>query len=137
MATTAGLLLALATSAQAGRTSSAATNRLPVISVTVKAPSATSRIVHVVNRDTVVGSYFLIRAVDRPKIVSAVGPTGPCTVSESPFLIVTDKHIEYRAHCRFTLKPGRAVDFRLSTRGAGTVAAFVCPPKPTTFPCRS
>jgi hypothetical protein len=130
--TAAGLVIALASSAQAGRSSASDTSRLPKIAVTIKVPSPKSRLVHIVNQDTVPGYLFLIRSVDSPKIVSA---NDLCVLSKSLFFAVTEKHYEYRAHCRFTLAPGRTLDIRLGTRGAGTLSVFACPPRPTVGPC--
>ena len=131
--TAAGLVIALASSAQAGPTSASETSRLPRIAVTIKVLSPTSRLVHIVNRDTVTGYLFLIRSVDSPKILSA---SDPCVVSKGPFFVVTEKHYEYRAHCKFALAPGRAHDFRLGTRGGGALGVFACPRGASVGPCR-
>jgi hypothetical protein len=106
---------------------------LPKIAVTIKVLSPTSRLVHIVNRDTVTGYLFLIRSVDSPKILSA---SGRCVLSKSLFFVVTEKHYEYRAHCRFALAQGRALDIRLGTRGGGALGVFACPPRPNVGPCR-
>jgi hypothetical protein len=127
-----GLLLAVALPTYAP----AASPRVPEISATVRALSPTSRLVHIVNRGTVPGYLFLIRSVDSPKIVSATGPTGSCTTSWGLFFIASDKHYEYRAHCKFTLAPGRALDIRVSTRGAGKLGVIACPRAPAAGPCK-
>jgi hypothetical protein len=118
-----------------GRSSAGTSKRLSRIAVTIKALSPTARVVHIVNRDTVAGSFFLIHSTDSPRILSASSPTGPCTISEARFYI-TSWHTEYRAHCRFALAPQRAVDIRLNTRGAGKLAAFACPSHPSSGPCK-
>ena|SRR5947207_1083304 len=130
--TAAVLVIVLASSAQAGRSFASGTSRLPKIAVTIKAPSPTTRLVHIVNLDTVPGYLFLIRSVDRPKILSA---SDHCVLSKSGFFVLAQEHYEYRAHCRFTLAPGRAFDVRLGTRGGGQLGVFACPPRPNVGPC--
>jgi hypothetical protein len=124
-----GLLIALACPV------ATATDRVPTIAFTVKVLSPTSRLVHIVDRDTVPGYFFLIRAVDSPRIVAAKAPNGPCMISQGSFFVLTERHNEYRAHCRFTLAPGKAFDVRLTTHGRGNVAAVACPRKPASGPC--
>jgi hypothetical protein len=130
--TAAGLVIALASSAQAGRSSASGTRRLPKIAATIKVLSPKSRLVHIVNLDTVPGYLFLIRSVDSPKILSA---SDHCVLSRSLFFILTQQHYEYRAHCRFTVAPGRAFDVRLGTRGGGQLGVVACPPRPNVGPC--
>src|SRR5262249_42631836 len=97
--------------------------------------SPTSRLVHIVNHDTVPGYLFLIRSTDSPKIVSARHPAGSCVLTTSRFF-VTSWHTEYRAKCRATLSPGRTLNIRVTVRGAGTLGVLPCPAHPAAGPCR-
>ncbi len=76
------------------------------------------RLVHIVNRDSIAGRFFLIRSVDSPRITAAnVVKKGPCVI---------DKGL-YRAKCTGTLAPGKALDIHLTKSGGGTINVFACP----------
>ncbi len=129
----AGSLTVLVSPAQAAPVSQSHQARLPKITASVKVLSPTARLVHIVNNDNVPGYFFVAHSTDSPKILSATSPSGPCKIVKVVFFTIT-KHTEYRAHCKVTLAPGKAVNVRLqTTRGNGTVAVLVCPTKTFCF----
>ena len=104
---------------------------VPTIAATVKVLSPTARLVHIVNTDNVPGYFFLITSTDSPKIVSA---SGPCKVFKVGTVIGIKQHTHYRAHCKVALRPGKAVDIRLTTSGNGNIGVTVCPTKTFCLP---
>jgi hypothetical protein len=76
----------------------------PNVTVTVRAPSPTSRVVHIVNHDTVAYSRFVVQSIRAPKIIAA---TGRCVVEKDLGFNGTTSTWRYRAKCNKRLVEGR------------------------------
>jgi hypothetical protein len=94
----------------------------PKLAATVKTLSSTSRLVHIVNRDTVTYDSFVVQSVRSPRIT---GATKPCRVERDLNYNGTTSTWRYKARCRKALAPRHALDIRLTTVGGGRLAVYV------------
>ena len=94
----------------------------PKVTATVKTPSPSSRLVHIVNRDHVTYSNFIVETQNRPQLVAV---DKPCAIERDGGFIGTTYRWRYRAVCKKAVAPGKTFDIRLTTKGSGTIGVYV------------
>jgi hypothetical protein len=94
----------------------------PNVTVSITAPSSTSRLVHIVNHGTVRYGHFIVQAIGTPRIIAA---SRPCSVEKDLGFSGTKSTWRYRAACRRDIGRGQAFDVRLTTTGMGRLAVYV------------
>jgi hypothetical protein len=92
------------------------------VTATVKTLSATSRVVHIVNRDRVPYRDFVVQSAITPVILAAT----KCAVERDGAFNGTTMAWRYRAKCRRPLAPGQAATIRVTTSSKrGALSFFV------------
>jgi hypothetical protein len=94
----------------------------PKVTATVKTPSPTLRLVHIVNRDHVTYRNFIVETQNKPELVAV---TKPCAIERDGGFIGTTYRWRYRAVCKKSIAPGKTFDIRLTTKGSGRIGVFV------------
>ena len=94
----------------------------PKVTATVKTPSPSSRLVHIVNRDHVTYSNFIVETQNRPQLVAV---DKPCAIERDGGFIGTTYRWRYRAVCKKAVAPGKTFDIRLTTKGSGRIGVYV------------
>ena len=94
----------------------------PKVTATVKTPTSTSRLVHIVNRDHVTYRNFIVETQNKPELVAV---SKPCAIERDGGFIGTTYRWRYRAVCKKRLAPGKRFDIHLTTKGNGRVRVYV------------
>ena len=94
----------------------------PKVTATVKTPSPTSRLVHILNRDQVTYRNFIVETQNNPKLLAV---NKPCAIERDLGFIGTVYRYRYRAVCKKAVAPGKTFDISLTTSGSGRVNVFV------------
>jgi hypothetical protein len=94
----------------------------PKVTATVKTPTSTSRLVHIVNRDHVTYRNFIVETQNKPQLLVV---NKPCVIERDGGFIGTTYRWRYRAVCKRAVAPGKTFDIRLTTSGSGRINVFV------------
>jgi hypothetical protein len=94
----------------------------PKVTATVKTPSPTSRLVHIVNHDRVTYRNFIVETQNKPQLIAV---TKPCVIERDGGFIGTTYRWRYRAVCKKAVAPGKTFDIRLTTKGSGRIGVYV------------
>jgi hypothetical protein len=103
-------------------TVAAAVAGTPKVTATVKTPTPTSRLVHIVNRDHVTYRNFIVETQNKPQLLVV---DKPCAIERDGGFIGTTYRWRYRAVCKRAVAPGKTFDIRLTTSGSGRINVFV------------
>jgi hypothetical protein len=100
----------------------AAVGATPKVVATITNVTATSRVVHIVNRDRATHRRFVIQSINKP-VIKAAKPCG--FIQRDGFSIGPIANFRYRARCRKALGPGKSFNVYLTTSGCGRIDVFV------------